>query len=77
MAGAANEFLVLHFRLGAIDAATFRAAVRGRGKVTLPNLSSHFYQVVRAPAQDTSIPAEALLPVEYGLTSPAAPRSLS
>lgn len=70
VAGAANEFLVLHFRLGAIDAATFRAAVRGRGKVTLPNLSSHFYQVVRAPAQDTSIPAEALLPVEYGLTSP-------
>lgn len=72
VAGAANEYLLLHFRLGPIDAATFQASVRGLSKVTLPNLAWRFYQVVRAPAQTTSIPAEALLPVEYGLTSPGA-----
>lgn len=70
VSGAANEYLLLHFRLGPIDAASFQASVRGLSKVTLPNLTWRFFQVVRAPAQDTSIPADALLPVEYGLASP-------
>jgi 4-amino-4-deoxy-L-arabinose transferase-like glycosyltransferase len=70
VAGAANEFLLLHFRLGPLDPATFQAGVRGLSKLTLPNLTWRFYQVVRAPAQVTSLPAEALLPVEHGLTSP-------
>lgn len=70
VAGAGNEYLLVHFRLEAIDPATFKASVKPLGNSSGSQFAWQFYQVCKAaPTGTPSLPADALLPLELGVTA--------